>query len=522
MSNLDQAKIEFGDFQTPDWFCEEVCTLLARKAFKPASILEPTCGRGNFLLAALDYFPSAQLAIGIDINIKHIEFLRHKIAARPDREKVEIFQGDFFSTDWQKVLNNLPTPVLILGNPPWVTNSQLSSIASNNTPKKNNFQNHAGIDAITGTSNFDISEWMILKIFEWAELKSSHVAMLCKTSVARKVLLHMWRTSSHVGSAQINFIDSKKIFDAAVDACLLIYDASNKSTSKSCEIFRRLSNNSPSHIIGYRNKQIIANLDYFELWKHLQNKSKASEYRWRSGIKHDCAKVMELEKKGKEFTNKLGESYNLEYEYIYPMLKSSDLSNNGSKAKSRWMLVTQQSVGESTSIIKTTAPKTWRYLSKYSDYFIKRKSSIYKDRPPFSIFGVGDYSFAPWKVAISGLYKSMNFVVVGPYDEKPTVLDDTCYFLACQNEKEARLVADLLNSKVAQQFFLSFIFWDSKRPVTAKILNKLNIYTLAKELGRNDELAKYSCNGYQEKQLRLLEKSPEYISETTGHDLDQD
>lgn len=521
MQTPEQAKIEFGDFQTPGWFCEEICNVLVKKDIEPSSILEPTCGQGNFLLAALDYFPSTRSAIGIDINSKHIEFLQQRIASRPDKEKVEIFQRDFFSTDWQQILNNLPAPILILGNPPWVTNAQLSTIASNNTPKKNNFQNHAGIDAITGASNFDISEWMILKMLEWTDFKSSHIAVLCKTSVARRVLLHTWRTSSHVGKAQIIFIDSKKIFDAAVDACLLIYDAS-ESSSKSCEIFRSLSSNSPSQRIGYRNRQIIANLEYFELWKHLQNKSKVSDFRWRSGIKHDCAKVMELEKRGEEFTNKLGESYNLEHEYIYPMLKSSDLANNGSKTNSRWMLVTQQSVGESTSAIKAVAPKTWRYLSKHSNYFAKRKSSIYKARPPFSIFGVGGYSFALWKVAISGLYKSMNFVVVGPHEEKPTVLDDTCYFLSCKNEKEAKLIADLLNSKIAQQFFQSFIFWDAKRPVTAKILNKLNIYALAEELDRSDELAKYSCNGYQAKQLRLLEKSPQYISKTTGCDPDHD
>ena len=30
-----------------------------------------------------------------------------------------------------------------------------------------------------------------------------------------------------------------------------------------------------------------------------------------------------------------------------------------------------------------------------------RKSSIYNKRPRFSIFGIGDYSFSKWKVAIS-------------------------------------------------------------------------------------------------------------------------
>jgi hypothetical protein len=149
------------------------------------------------------------------------------------------------------------------------------------------------------------------------------------------------------------------------------------------------------------------------------------------------------------------------------------------------MLVTQKVIGESTSTIKTNAPKTWAYLNKYRNYFDKRKSSIYKGRPPYSIFGVGDYSFAPWKVAISGLYKRLDFVVVGPHEGRPTVLDDTCYFLPCDSKEVAEFIAALLNSEIAQHFLHSFIFWDAKRPITAKILNKLNLYALARELGHD-------------------------------------
>jgi len=38
-------------------------------------------------------------------------------------------------------------------NPPWVTNSQLSALNSNNLPAKSNFKQAKGIDAITGKQN---------------------------------------------------------------------------------------------------------------------------------------------------------------------------------------------------------------------------------------------------------------------------------------------------------------------------------------------------------------------------------
>lgn len=515
ISNQKKEKIEFGDFQTPAWFCEHVCDTLVEKGINPFTVLEPTCGQGNFLLAALDRFSSVKTAVGVDINAEYTIPLQQKIASRTDQNKISILHSDFFHMDWQQIITPFPTPLLILGNPPWVTNSQLSILESNNLPKKSNFYNHTGIEAITGGGNFDVSEWMLIKMLEWAGEKRGIVAMLCKTAVARKVLLHNWRTSDQPGIAQIHLIDAKKIFDVSVDACLFIYNTTRKAT-KSCDVFSNLSEDSFLHKIGCRDGQMIADLEQFERWKHLQNSEKVNTYRWRSGIKHDCVEVMELEKTGGRFRNKLGETYELESTYLYPMLKSSDVANGKTRTRSRWMLVTQQSVGGKTARIKTDAPKTWAYLTEHHDYFVQRKSSIYKNRPSYSIFGVGSYSFAPWKVAISGLYKTLNFTVVEPTEDKPTVLDDTCYFLPCDNKDEAEFIAWLLNLTIARQFFESFIFWDKKRPITAKILGKLNIYRLAEELGYREKLENFrtcTLNKNMVEQLRLFEELPEYMAD---------
>lgn len=68
----------------------------------------------------------------------------------------------------------------------------------------------------------------------------------------------------------------------------------------------------------------------------------------------------------------------------------------------------------------------------YSDVFEGRKLVNYKNKPLFSIFRIGDDAFAPYKVAILGLYKTSRFALVLPYQAKPMMLDDTCYFLGCE------------------------------------------------------------------------------------------
>lgn len=469
-------KKAYGDFQTPLSLAQEVCALLKRKGIDPTTIIEPTCGEGNFLAAAIDVFSSAQAVIGVDINPEYIEKTREKV--RQANLNLRLTVGDFFVIDWAKVLAEKAKPVLLIGNPPWVTNTELGVIGSGNLPAKKNFKALNGFEALTGKSNFDISEWMLIHLFERLKGGENHIAMLCKTSVARKVLGHAWQNSIHISEAEMYLIDTKKYFDASVDACLLYCGfSSNKEQDKICRVYADLKGKELT-TFGYRDGQLVANIANYERYGYLQG---GTPCRWRSGIKHDCSKVMELVSVGNHFENKFGKKLDLELDYLYPLLKSSDLVNGGIAHPRKWLLVTQKYIGEETGRIEQTAPKTWQYLIEHEEWFSKRKSRIYNNRPRFSIFGVGEYSFSKWKVAISGLYKTLEFKLVGSYADKPIVLDDTCYFLPCDTLDDAKTFHELLCSDAARSFLEAFIFWDDKRPIKVDVLKRLDLIALAKE-----------------------------------------
>jgi hypothetical protein len=169
-------------------------------------------------------------------------------------------------------------------------------------------------------------------------------------------------------------------------------------------------------------------------------------------------------------------------------MKSSDVGN-GLTAPRKWVIVTQRKPGDSTGPIRYHAPKLWSYLEKYGQVLDERRSSIYRNRPRFSIFGIGEYSFSQWKVAVSGLYKSIEFVVVAPCGGRPVMLDDTCYFVPCQTSEEAKLVCDLLNSSICRQFVSSIVFRDSKRPVTVDVLRRISLAELARRVGSFDKFS---------------------------------
>lgn len=479
-----KAIAEYGDFQTPPELAEEVCTLLARSGITPAAIVEPTCGTGTLLKHAAVQFPKSKHLVGLDINADYLRAARDSITQQGIAAQVEIRQADFFTVDWADLIGRLPPPVLVIGNPPWVTNAELSVWGSSNLPPKRNASQRTGIESITGKSNFDISEWMLLRLIEALDGSTAVVAMFCKTAVARKLLAQCWQQDAQIERAAMYGIDAARHFRAAVDACLLVCQLKSGSRGNSCDVYEGLDSVSEPSTFGYRAQQLVADVRSFESYRHLQGRS---AYRWRSGIKHDCARVMELTEQGSQLKNGLGEAVEIEELYRYPMKKSSEVASGSRSPVSRWMVVTQQAVGDDTAVIQRRAPQTWHYLQRHAEILARRKSSIYRNRPSFSIFGVGSYSFAPWKLAISGFYKSMRFARLGSVSGRPTVLDDTSYFLPCRTRAEMLFLHSLLDSDPAQGFFRSQVFWDAKRPITIDLLSRLDLRAVANELGQTDQ-----------------------------------
>ncbi|WP_414528317.1 SAM-dependent methyltransferase [Nodularia chucula] len=468
---VDKAKVEYGDFQTPIELATKVCAKLIELGVCPDVIIEPTCGIGNFIQVASRLFKSTNKIMGVELNPDYLQEVKTKKLFLQDG-RIELENADFFQFDWLSYLNKLNGKFLVLGNFPWVTSSQQGSIGGENLPNKNNFQNYSGLDAITGKSNFDISEWMLIQAIQWLQGRDAYLAMLCKTSVSRKLLNYLYFHNLNLAECATYNIDTKKYFHASVEACLLFCKFDSSSKNYYCDVFNSLES-SESYKIGYRNNFLIRDIAAFENLSKLYDLK--TETKWRSGIKHDCSNIMEFRKIDHTFINKLGEIVDIEETYLFPLLKGADVAQNRINCTERYVLVTQNFVGESTENIKSVAPKTWDYLESHESYLDNRKSKIYKNQPRFSIFGVGKYTFAPWKIAICGLYKKLEFRFIGNLSDKPVVFDDTVYFLSFDNEETAYRTFEVLTSPSVINFYSSLIFWDEKRPIKSSILNSLNL-----------------------------------------------
>jgi hypothetical protein len=477
------TKKEFGDFQTPDSLAMKAVALIAKFFSAPDFVVEPTSGIGGFLGAAASYWKGTASYEGYEINKEYVEVSRHRLAGLG----VEVHHRDFFTEDWVSNLSKSGKQrVLVIGNLPWVTNSDLGQLGSSNLPAKTNFQGLRGFDARTGKSNFDIAEWMLIRLIE-ALPSAGAIAMLCKTMTARKVLRHFWKTDGGREDSHLFLIDAKAEFDVSVDACLF-YTTGRKISERTATVHADLGVESGQKKIGFIDGDLVSDIDCYEAHRDLDGGS--SLYTWRSGVKHDASKVMEFTHNEGRLINGYGEAIEIEGDYLFPLLKSSDLGN-GRVIIRKSVLVTQKHTSDNTEEIQQKAPKTWAYLQTHADALNGRKSSIYNNRPRFCVFGIGSYSFAPWKVCISGLYKRISFVLVEPFQGRPVMVDDTCYSIPCSTKEEAEFLFDLLSSEQATAFLNSLIFLDSKRPITVDVLRRLSIVELARKLGRIDALQRF-------------------------------
>lgn len=420
---------------------------LARDGLAPRTVLEPTCGRGAWLVAAREAWPDARL-VGRELDPAYAAEAR---AAVPD---ADVAVADFFATDWGALGRALEPPVLVLGNPPWVTSATLGALGSARRPRAR-IAGVDGLDAVTGRSNFDVSEHVVGTLLDALAGREFALAMLLKVAVARRV------AERFAIGGEVRRVDARRWFGAAVDAALVTMRPGPRRWPELGE----LDAEAPTRTWGVAEGALVPDVDAWARTRHLEGTQAPA---WRSGIKHDAAAVMELTRDGAGWRSRAGGRIELEPDLVFPYRKGGDLILGTSPARA--VIAPQARLGAPTDWIRDALPRTWAYLDAHRAALDARKSRIYRGRPPFAIFGIGEYAFAPYKVAVAGLSAELAFRLVEPVDGRPVLLDDTSYFLPFVTREAAVDAQRTLSSPEARSFFLARMFGDAKRPVTKRLL----------------------------------------------------
>ena len=153
----------------------------------------------------------------------------------------------------------------------------------------------------------------------------------------------------------------------------------------------------------------------------------------------------------------------IESELVYPLLRGMDVQAWSVKPELSVLLTHEEGMRLKAIPVEEMQRKfvkAWGYLHRFEDDL--RKSGIIKryfksDSPFYSIFNIGDYTFAPYKVVIREIAGGLTCAVAGEHEGRPIIPDHKLVMVGFEREVEAHYVCALLNSSPARLFVDSYV-----------------------------------------------------------------
>lgn len=142
----------------------------------------------------------------------------------------------------------------------------------------------------------------------------------------------------------------------------------------------------------------------------------------------------------------------IEPDLLYPLLRGRDVSR-WQATPSAYILVTHEPGMKLKAVpedeLAVRLPKTYAYL-KHFEAELRNRSGYrryFSESDPFySMFDVGDYTFAPYKVVWPNIGSELACTVVSSSEGKPVVPQHVITLVALGNDEEAHFVCAVINS----------------------------------------------------------------------------
>ena len=154
----------------------------------------------------------------------------------------------------------------------------------------------------------------------------------------------------------------------------------------------------------------------------------------------------------------------IEPDLVYPLLRGRDVQCWGAEPSTHIVLTqdpdTRQGIPEDE--MKRDLPKTYAYLKRFEEGLRSRSGyrRYFKPSDPFySMYNVGPYTMAAWKVLWPEVGHSVRASVSGPstVEKKSSLPDHTIVAVPCESERDAHFVAGALNSSPSYVTAASYI-----------------------------------------------------------------
>ena len=194
----------------------------------------------------------------------------------------------------------------------------------------------------------------------------------------------------------------------------------------------------------------------------------------------------------------------IEPDLLYPLLRGRDVKRWQAEPSAYVILTHKFGMGLNAipeNEMKTSYPKTYQYLKRFE--VVLRERAAYKryfrsDAPFYSMFDVGDYTFAPYKVVVRQITTKMQCSVIAEVNDQmlgfiEVMPTHKLLIVGCMEAEEAYYLCGLLNSS-APSLFTKQVMLESG--YSTEILSKICIPKFNPTDKVHQELAGLSQNAH--------------------------
>lgn len=208
----------------------------------------------------------------------------------------------------------------------------------------------------------------------------------------------------------------------------------------------------------------------------------------------------------------------IETDLIYPLIKPKDTKRWGIDSY-QYMIVPHQKAGENNeSFLRVKLPKSYAFLSSFKKELATRKSKWFYggDKPFYSLFGIGDYTFEKYKIVWCCMSYKPDFSVVSKVKDekigvKTYIPDNTIGYLSVKTSDEAHYICSILNSDKVKALF-ALRSSKSKWGISIDMVNKVPIVEFNKENPQHSELITLSKKAHKLKDIKKIEEIEDSIN----------
>lgn len=496
-----------GEYYTPDWLASY---LLQQVDYDPeATLLDPNCGSGTFLVQAIQ----AAKTSGINaeqIMERVVGFDIHPLAVITARVNYLLALGPHFPDYPLTVPITRKDAILeaedgafdfVVGNPPWINWQNLPADYRQRTKGlwlHYGLFPHQGLDTILGTGKKDLSMLMTMVALDRYLAPTGRLGFVITQTVFKTSGAGQGFRRFSIDAEtpiKIEHVDDMSTIQPFNDAkcrtaVILMRKGHPTSYPIPYTVWKRARKN--KHLRHYY--ELASVLEKTQRLQHsavpvdaddptsawitgtpqvlqtLQRVIGPAQYVAHEGINTGGAngvywlEVLRQEPDGHLRVRNMADSSrramptleaSLEPEMVYPMLRGRDVMRWSVNVRHHMLVVQNPDTrtGHDPEWLQTHAPQTYAYLKRFEDVLWARRSfrRYFGDTAPFyTMFGVGHYSFAPYKVVWRYIATEMTAAVVTTHHNKVIIPDHRLMLIDVESLDEAHFVAACLNNTVSR------------------------------------------------------------------------